>query len=339
MSPQTLIKPVTQGKHTPEPTRSRGRHRAPATPAPRTATPAQTTATPRRPAERSARNSSWLWTVTSLIVLLLLSLLAGVLVAVHGPAEPSAGARGGSPVVLRPDTPTTPRPTEPRPTEPRPTEPGTAEPGTSDTATPPRAPQKKKPKPAIRVVTLKTGDTLYALARTHTTTVKALQRLNGLGSSTLIYAGHALRVPATAHPSTAPARSVAVPAPPAADSRTNTGRTARDAVTAYARAQLGKPYVWGGTGPRGFDCSGLVLRAWEKAGVRLPRTTWGQIKAGRATTRAALVPGDLVITSGGGHVQLYIGHGKVIHAPRPGRTVTVAPLPTYGVVAYRHITA
>ncbi|MFD7865243.1 NlpC/P60 family protein [Streptomyces sp. NPDC059783] len=316
MSPQTLTKPVTRKKLTPQPTRSRGRHRAPVAPAHRTTTP-------RRPAGRPARNGSWLWTVTSLIVLLLLSLLAGVLVAVHGPAQSSSGAGSGSPLVLQPDAPAGPRPSEP---------------GTPDTTTPPRAP-KKKPKPAVSTVTLKPGDTLYALARTHTTTIRTLQRLNGLGTSTLIYAGHALRVPTTAHPSTAPARSVAAPAPPAAESRKGTGRTARDTVTAYARAQLGKPYVWGGTGPRGFDCSGLVLRAWEKAGVRLPRTTWGQIKAGRATTRSALVPGDLVITSGGGHVQLYIGNGKVIHAPRPGRTVTVAPLSTSGVVAYRHITA
>ncbi|TXL84565.1 peptidoglycan endopeptidase [Streptomyces sp. IB2014 016-6] len=110
-------------------------------------------------------------------------------------------------------------------------------------------------------------------------------------------------------------------------------------VVAFARAQLGKPYVWGGTGPRGYDCSGLVMRAWEKAGVQLPRTTWGQVKAGRATTRGKLVPGDLIISNNGGHVQLYIGDGKVIHAPGKGRTVTTAPLPDpSGVDSYRHIT-
>ncbi|MDV9198346.1 C40 family peptidase [Streptomyces sp. Wh19] len=65
-----------------------------------------------------------------------------------------------------------------------------------------------------------------------------------------------------------------------------------------------------------------MTRAWKAAGVSLPRTTWGLVRAGTATTRAQLVPGDLVIANGGGHVQLYIGHGKVIHAPRPGAAVS-----------------
>ncbi|MFG2334691.1 C40 family peptidase [Streptomyces sp. NPDC048604] len=83
-----------------------------------------------------------------------------------------------------------------------------------------------------------------------------------------------------------------------------------------------------------------MTRAWQKAGVLLPRTTWGQIEAGTATTRGDLAPGDLVITRGGGHVQLYIGDGKVIHAPRTGLTITVAPLAAPSdVVGYRHITA
>ncbi|MEV4974656.1 C40 family peptidase [Streptomyces scopuliridis] len=76
------------------------------------------------------------------------------------------------------------------------------------------------------------------------------------------------------------------------------------AAIAFALAQLGKPYVWGGTGPRGYDYSGLVMRAWERAGVKLPRTTWSQVKAGKATTRAELVPGDLVISNRSRHVQL-----------------------------------
>ncbi|MER8073794.1 NlpC/P60 family protein, partial [Streptomyces sp. NPDC094034] len=71
----------------------------------------------------------------------------------------------------------------------------------------------------------------------------------------------------------------------------------------------------------------------------LPRTTWGQVKAGKATTRADLVPGDLIISNKGRHVQLYIGDGKVIHAPGTGRTVTTAKLPSPStVVSYRHIT-
>jgi cell wall-associated NlpC family hydrolase len=82
------------------------------------------------------------------------------------------------------------------------------------------------------------------------------------------------------------------------------------------------------------------MRAWAAAGVRLPRTTGGQVTAGVPTTRSALRPGDLVLSYGVGHVGLYIGDGKVIHAPKPGRSITVAPLPPPGQTnAYRHISA
>ncbi|MFI6850047.1 C40 family peptidase [Kitasatospora sp. NBC_00085] len=122
-------------------------------------------------------------------------------------------------------------------------------------------------------------------------------------------------------------------------SETDAGRGATAAV-AFARGQIGKPYAWGATGPGSFDCSGLVMRAWRAGGVALPRTTWGMAKAGRATTRGALVPGDLVITNGCGHVQLYIGDGKVVHAPGTGKHVTIAPLAiASGVLAYRHLDA
>ncbi|QJT07379.1 LysM peptidoglycan-binding domain-containing C40 family peptidase [Streptomyces asoensis] len=192
------------------------------------------------------------------------------------------------------------------------------------------------------------------MARTHGTSVKVLQRLNDLGSSTLIYAGQALNVPATPdsagsarRPSAAAPAEDGQPSATPADNPAKTDKTAKtakrdqsapSAVIAYARAQVGKPYIWGGTGPGGFDCSGLVMRAWETAGVKLPRTTWNQIHAGSATTRNRLVPGDLVLSYSGGHVGLYIGNGQIIHAPKPGTTITAAPLPDPSVVtAYRHI--
>ncbi|MER6015979.1 NlpC/P60 family protein [Streptomyces bluensis] len=212
---------------------------------------------------------------------------------------------------------------------------------------------RQAPKPAkVRTVMLVPGDTLYELAQHHRTTVKVLQRLNDLGTSTLIYAGKTLRVPtgpnspdSARQPKAAPPTPAAAPdvkpiTPSAKPPVEPAAKPAPSTVIAYARAQLGKPYVWGGTGPRGFDCSGLVMRAWQQAGVKLPRTTWGQVGAGTPTTRGKLVPGDLVISYGGGHVQLYIGDGKVIHAPRSGRTVTVAPLTDPSdVLSYRHITA
>ncbi|MDX3228384.1 hypothetical protein [Streptomyces sp. ME19-01-6] len=70
----------------------------------------------------------------------------------------------------------------------------------------------------------------------------------------------------------------------------------------------------------------------------LPRGSWEQSRAGTPTTRSGLVPGDIVLSDRGGHVVLHIGGGRVIHAPRPGTRVTIAPLPPSSqVVAYRHI--
>lgn len=98
-------------------------------------------------------------------------------------------------------------------------------------------------------------------------------------------------------------------------------------AVAFARGQLGKPYVWGATGPSAYDCSGLTQAAWRAAGVSLPRTTYTQINAGRRVSRSELAPGDLVFFySGISHVGLYIGGGQMIHAPRPGAPVRVAPI-------------
>ncbi|MEV2262969.1 C40 family peptidase [Streptomyces anulatus] len=96
---------------------------------------------------------------------------------------------------------------------------------------------------------------------------------------------------------------------------------------AFAHGAIGKPYVWGATGPNAFDCSGLTQAAWKAAGVSLPRTTYTQINAGARIPRSQLAPGDLVFFySGISHVGLYIGGGQMIHAPRPGAPVRIAPV-------------
>lgn len=98
--------------------------------------------------------------------------------------------------------------------------------------------------------------------------------------------------------------------------------TKAEKALAFARAQLGKPYVWGATGPDSFDCSGLTQAAWKAAGVTLPRTTYDQVDAGTTVPVSQAQPGDLVffyddVT----HVGIYIGDGKMIHAPKPGTQV------------------
>lgn len=100
------------------------------------------------------------------------------------------------------------------------------------------------------------------------------------------------------------------------------GRAAID----YATRQLGKPYVWGAEGPDSFDCSGLTSQAWLAAGVAIPRTSQEQWRRLPRVPISDMRPGDLIIYfSDASHVSLYIGEGRMIHAPRPGRWVTVAP--------------
>ena len=114
-------------------------------------------------------------------------------------------------------------------------------------------------------------------------------------------------------------------APGSASAQAPNSRAA--AVVSYAYQKLGSPYVWGATGPNAFDCSGLVQAAYRAAGVSLPRTTYSQIAAGRRVSRSELLPGDLVFFYAGiSHVGIYVGNGRMIHAPNPSAPVRVAPL-------------
>ncbi|MFD8304005.1 NlpC/P60 family protein [Streptomyces sp. NPDC059690] len=95
---------------------------------------------------------------------------------------------------------------------------------------------------------------------------------------------------------------------------------------AYATKQLGKPYVWGAEGPDSFDCSGLTSQAWLHAGVVIPRTSEEQWARLPHVPVSRMRPGDLIIYfSDASHVALYLGDGKIISAPRPGRWVYVSP--------------
>ncbi|HEX8861280.1 MAG TPA: NlpC/P60 family protein [Actinomycetes bacterium] len=97
---------------------------------------------------------------------------------------------------------------------------------------------------------------------------------------------------------------------------------ARQAV-AYAKAQLGKPYIWGAEGPSGFDCSGLTMTAWKSAGVSIPRVSRAQYGIGRhINSMSALEPGDLVFFGHPiHHVGMYVGNGTMIEAPYTGASV------------------
>ncbi|MGZ4506577.1 MAG: C40 family peptidase [Blastococcus sp.] len=105
-----------------------------------------------------------------------------------------------------------------------------------------------------------------------------------------------------------------------------------------ALAQVGKPYVWGATGPDGFDCSGLTSYAWAAAGVALPHSSRAQSQLGRPVSRSELLPGDLVyFYTPVSHVGLYIGNGMMVHARTFGQGVAVTSVDQAGYRGARRI--
>lgn len=92
---------------------------------------------------------------------------------------------------------------------------------------------------------------------------------------------------------------------------------------------LGVPYVWGGTTPKGFDCSGLMQYVYNEVGIKISRTTYTQVKEGIEVSKDNLRPGDLVFFAKCGnvhHVGMYIGNGNMIHAPQTGDVVKIVSL-------------
>ena len=94
----------------------------------------------------------------------------------------------------------------------------------------------------------------------------------------------------------------------------------------YALDQLGDIYVWAGAGPTKWDCSGLTMRAFQKAGVSMPHFAAAQYRFGKKIPYSAIAPGDLLFFGSPiSHVGIYMGKGKMVHAPRPGKRVEIAP--------------
>jgi cell wall-associated NlpC family hydrolase len=95
----------------------------------------------------------------------------------------------------------------------------------------------------------------------------------------------------------------------------------------YAKRFIGVPYRWGGSSPRtGFDCSGFVAFVYRHFGLSLPHYTVAQFSHGRRVPRGRLRPGDVLFFDGLGHVGIYVGRGRFIHAPHSGTRVSVTPL-------------
>lgn len=107
-------------------------------------------------------------------------------------------------------------------------------------------------------------------------------------------------------------------------------------VTDYAKNYLGVPYVYGGTSPSGFDCSGFVQYVYSYFGINLPRVSYSQLNCGKAVQTEDLQVGDLLFFRGAGHVGIYAGDGMYIHAPQTGRNISIDPL-TRSIYAARRV--
>jgi cell wall-associated NlpC family hydrolase len=100
----------------------------------------------------------------------------------------------------------------------------------------------------------------------------------------------------------------------------------------FAKRFIGTPYVWGGTTPSGFDCSGFTQYVFKKFGIDLPRVSADQGRMGKRISLDKLKPGELVFwdnsarNNGADHVAIYLGNGKIIEAPRPGRSVQISSM-------------
>ncbi|MCB1302057.1 MAG: C40 family peptidase, partial [Tetrasphaera sp.] len=136
--------------------------------------------------------------------------------------------------------------------------------------------------------------------------------------------------PTTTSSSTPPPTSTSTSTPPPASGAA--------AAIAYAQAQLGKPYLWGGSGPDAFDCSGLTMMAWRQAGVYLSHYTGAQYAETARVPIDQLQPGDLVFFGSSGesshHMGLYVGGGQMIEAPYTGAVIRYASIYRSDLVPY-----
>jgi peptidoglycan endopeptidase LytE len=196
----------------------------------------------------------------------------------------------------------TPSPMPTAPPTPQPTPTPTARPTATVTRAAP-SPTPTSVSPAVGSYVVQPGDTLYSIAARLGVTPAALQATNQLASADRIFVGQRLTIPRVNASSASPGSQA---------SPTN------DIVT-LARQYLGAPYVFGGTTPVGFDCSGFIFFVFNRAGRTIERDIWSQYDSGPHVTREQLQPGDLVFfqntyMEGLSHNGIYVGNGEFINA-------------------------
>lgn len=198
------------------------------------------------------------------------------------------------------------------------------------------------------------GDTLWSIAKKYGVSVSALQKANNLSSS-LIYIGQSLKLASsltsyttngvtkstttssttksttTKTKSSTSTSKTAVSQAPTSIKRSSTAASSAN-ITAYALTFLGVPYVWGGTTPSGFDCSGYVQYVYSHFGISVGRTTYTQQYAGTKISVASAQAGDLYFWGSYGsayHVAIALGGGQYVMAPAPGQVVKTGNVSSY----------
>ena len=206
----------------------------------------------------------------------------------------------------------------------------------------------RAPRPGFRRVAVAgTAALVPLMAAAPTASADPLNDLINAGSSA---AGHIGNIAITG--ATAPNIDAAVDAVVSSASLTPSNYPAPDGTAAAAapvistgqkivdaaRSQIGTPYVWGGTGPGGFDCSGLTSWSYSQVGKSIPRTSQDQAAAGAPVSSSNLQPGDIIaFYAGATHVGIYSGGGNVIHAPQAGQNVhetSMSYMPFHSAVRY-----
>jgi cell wall-associated NlpC family hydrolase len=174
---------------------------------------------------------------------------------------------------------------------------------------------------------------LAAQARARLAREQELLRQQAAARAAAARAAAARRAEPPAPAATTTTSTVTPPAPPAgapiAPLPSSTAGGHAEAAT-IAMQYLGVPYVWGGSTPGGFDCSGLVMYVYGQLGISLPHFAAAQYGFGTPVSRDALQPGDLVFFDGLNHVGIYIGGGEMVHAPHTGDVVKISPLTDFG---------
>ena len=211
------------------------------------------------------------------------------------------------------------------------------------------APVSSSTNQAAGSYTVKSGDTLAAIASTQGVSLNQLMNANNVSASTIIYPGDVLALPGSGSSSAQPASqsgsaaataqsssSSAQPASVQTASTTATGSKAAAVNKAVDIVNSGASYVYGGNGPSSYDCSGMTKAAFAAAGIDIPRTSAAQFSGAKShVSLSNLQAGDLVFWSNNGsasgiyHVAVYIGDGQIAQARNPSSGITVNSLSEY----------